>query len=807
METLWQDLKYGARMLAKSPAFTIVAVLTLGLGIGANTAIFSVVNTVLLRPLPYPEAERLVALWEKNAEGTAVNTSFATYADWSARNRSLEEVATLRYWSAALTGEGTAEYLPGMRVSHNFFRTLRVRPAVGRDFLPEEDRPDHNRVVIISHQLWQRRFGGRRNVVGKSITLNGAAYQIVGILPADFHPVLSKHFYETAMIWAPLGYELSQPWACRTCRHLRAIARLKLGVSLEQAESEMNTISQQLWQEYPTDYDAAGVYLTPLREQFGGPIRSALLLLLATTAILLLIACANSANLFLARASGRQQEVAIRMALGAGRGRLIRQLLTESVLLALLAGVPALLLALWGVHLLVWLSPTNVPRLDEINVDGHALGFALLLALITGCLFGLVPARRASGVNPHDALKEAGRSSAGRSRQRLGELLIVSEIALSLVLVIGAGLLLKSFVRLTGVSPGFDTANLLAVQLATVGPRYEDHASVRAFYQELLPRIRSLPGVESATIVSNLPLAGNRDMSGLLIEEKPIANPAAAPSAERYSIAPDYLQTMRIPLLRGRSFTGLDTADSELVVLVNETVARTIWPNQDPLGKRIKLGGLIDPWRTIVGVVGDVRHYSLDRPPTFQAYVPHTQWTDPFMQLVVRTSSLPGSLTRPARQALWSLDEDLPVYNVATMDQLVASTLGQRRFTLFLVGLFAALACLLGAVGIYGVISYVVGQRAHEFGIRVAVGAQPGDIFRLVIGGGMKLAVAGIVIGLATALSLTHFISSLLFAVSPTDPSTFAAMSLLLLGVATVASYIPARRATRVDPLVALRYE
>src|SRR5581483_1564412 len=521
----------------------------------------------------------------------------------------------------------------------------------------------------------------------------------------------------------------------------------------------------------------------------------------------LLIACANVANLLLARATERQREMAIRAALGASRGRIMRQLLTESVTLSMLGAGLGLLLSAWGTELLTALSPATMFKLQEVRMDGRVLGFTLAISILTGLLFGLAPALHAARPEVQLALSEGGRGSSGKGQRRLRGLLVVTEVALALVLLIGAGLLVRSFTRLLDVTPGFESGNLLTMMVPANGPRYEKDEQVRAFYQEAIKRIERLPGVEAAGIVSNLPLGGNMDKSGLHIEEKPLANPADAPSAERYSISPDYLRAMRIPVLRGRGFTDQDGANAPLVALINQTLARQVWPNEDPIGKRIRLGSIENPLRTIVGVVGDVNHYGLDTPPDLQAYVPHAQWTDSYMLFAVRTANDPTAIADAARREVWSVDKDIPVYQVATMERLVASSVAQRRFTLVLLGVFAGVALLVAAIGIYSVMSYSVTNRTNEIGIRMALGAGAGDVFRLVVGQGMKLAAAGVATGLIAAFALTRLMTGLLFGVSASDPLTFAGVGLLLALVAFVACWIPARRATKVDPMTALRCE
>ncbi len=805
MQTLWQDLRYGARMLAKQPGFTLIAVLTLALGIGATTAIFSVVNAVLLQALPYRDADRLVAISLNDNDGGFGNTGYATFLDWQARAKSFEPLALIRSWGGTLTGQGEPERVNGLRVTPEYFKLLGVAPALGRDFRLEENRPDTRFVVVLSHALWQRRFKADPNVVGKPIVLSGQTYTVIGVMPQPFEDLLAANFYQQAELWGPLGYDTTQAGTCRTCQHLKAFGRLKDGVTLERARAEMNAIAATMKQEHPTEYPVASAVVFGLQDEFTKGIRPALYLLLIAVNVLLLIACANVANLLLARATERAREMAVRAALGAGRFRIIRQLLSESLLLAGLGAAAGFVLAVWGVDVLLALKPASLLRLQTVTMDARVLAFAAAVSLLTGVLFGLAPAWQASKPDLQLALKASDRTvSAGG---RLRNLFVVSEIALALVLLIGAGLLVKSFLRLLDVKPGFATGNLLTMMVPAVGAKYGEDEAVRQFYRDVLARVSKLPGVEAAGVVSNLPLFGNYDSSGFHIEEKPLANPADAPDAQRYGVSPDYLRAMRINLLRGRGFTEQDGAQAPLVALISRTTAERFWPNEDPLGKRVRLGGIKDPLRTIVGVVPDVLHNGLEDGPDIQAYVPHAQWTDSFMQLAVRTTADPASVIAAVRHEVKAVDQDIPIYQVATMEQLVARTTAQRRFTLLLAGVFAALALVLAGLGIYSVIACAVAQRTREIGIRMALGAQRGDVLRLVIRQGLRLAVIGASLGLLAAWGVTRLMKNLLFSVSATDPLTFGALAGLLILVALLACWLPARRATQVDPMIALRCE
>jgi putative ABC transport system permease protein len=808
MRTLWQDLRFGARMLAKNPGFASIAVITLALGIGVNTAIFSVVNALLLLPLPYPDSDKLVMLSVNDNEGKVGNTGFTTFVDWRERSRSFEQMALIRSWSGVVSGHKGPEMVEGMRVSADYFRMLGVSPMLGRDFKLEEDRPDKRFVIILSHAFWERRFSSDPNIIGRPIVLSDQNFTVVGVMPPGFEDLLAANFYKPADVWAPVGYDVTQSWACRTCGHLRAFARLKSGVTFDQAKADMDVVMNGMMREHPRIYAHSDIAMIRLQERLVGEFRQALQVLLVAVGFVLLIACANVANLLLARGNRRAREIAIRLALGASRPRLIRQLLTESLSLSLLGAVAGLLLAIWATELLVKLSPSTMLKLQEARVDGRVLGFTLLVSLLTGILFGLFPALQASKSDVQLALKESGNSTQSGRQNRHRGLLVVVEIALAMVLLAGAGLLVRSFGRILSVAPGFEQRNLLTMSVPAIGAGYRQDKQVVDFYLNLLDRVKALPGVEAAGIVSNLPFSGSYDTSSFHIEAKPLENPAEAPSAQRYGITPDYLRAMSIPLLRGRQFNEQDDANAPLVALINETAAKRNWPNEDPIGKRIRLGSVEkDPLRTIVGIVGDVSHHGLDDRPQMQAYVPHAQWIDSYMTLVVRTSIDPASLAAAVRSEIRAMDGSAPVYDVTTMRQKVSSSLAQRRFTLALLSVFAAIALLMAAIGIYGVISYAVVQRTHEIGIRVALGAQTVDVMKLIVGQGMILAAAGVLIGLVGALGLTRLMEGLLFGVSATDPLTFAAISLLLVLVAMLACYIPARRAAKVDPMVALRCE
>jgi predicted permease len=803
-----QDLRYGLRTLRKHPGFTAVAVIALALGIGANTAIFSVVNTVLLRPLPYRDPDRLVMVWEDaTRSGYPRDTpAAANYIDWRDQNQVFEGMAALADQSFNLTGMGDPERLEGKRASANLFNLLGVEPLLGRGFLPEDDRPGGGRVAVLSHGLWQRRFGADPKVVGRSLELNGQSYEVVGVMPPGFQ-FLSPE-YE---LWVPIGFT-QQEAASRGRHYLQVVARLKPGVSVEQAQAEMSTIATRLQQQYPQQNADLGAAVVPLHEQVVGDIKPALLILLGAVGFVLLVACANVANLLLARAAARQKEIALRVALGASRARLIRQFLTESVLLAALGGVLGLLLALWGVNLLKAFIPDSISQVRAIAVDAKVLGFTLVVSLLTGLIFGLAPATQASKFNLNETLKEGGRdASAGAKGKRIRSMLVVAEVAVSLVLLVGAGLLINSFLRLRSVAPGFKPDNLLTMSVVLPQQKYPDAARRAAFYDELIRRVEAVPGVKSAAIVNWIPLIRQGDSTSITIEGRPPAEPGKENMMVTRVVNPHYFQTRGVQLSRGRAFDeSQDRADSPGAVIVSETAARRYWPGEEALGKRIAVGKVESPddWMTVVGVANDVKQFQLDAEPRPQMYLNYTQagFFAP-RYLIVSTSVEPLSLASAVRGAVWSIDRDQPVAQVRTMEDVLSESIARQRFSMLLLGIFAGVALLLAAVGLYGVMSYTVAQRTREIGLRMALGAQRGDVLRLVVGQGLKLVLVGVALGLVAAFMLTRVMSSLLFGVSPTDPATLAIISLVLVSVALLASYIPARRATKVDPLIALRYE
>jgi putative ABC transport system permease protein len=807
METIIQDVRFGLRMLTKNPGFTVVAVIALALGIGANSAIFSVVNTILLRPLPYKDPERLVMVWEDDSRhGYPRDTPApANFVDWRDQNKVFESMAAIADLSFNLTGAGEPERLDGKRVSASLFPILGVEPQLGRWFVPEEDRPGENHVVILSHALWQRRFGSDAGVIGKTITLNGYSFSVIGVMPPSFRfPSADDQF------WIPIAFTQAEA-ARRGAHFLQVVARMRPGVTLEQARAEMSTIAARLQQQYPEQNTDLGAAVVPLHEQLVGNIRPALLVLLGAVGFVLLVACANVANLLLARAAVRQKEIATRVALGASRLRLIRQFLTESILLAAIGGGIGLLLSVWGVRLLKAFIPPNISQAKEITVDVKVLVFTLLVSLLTGLVFGLAPATQATSVNLNETLKEGGRDSAAGSRgNRIRGVLVVSEVALSLILLIGAGLLINSFLRLRNVDPGFHAGNLLTMSIALPAQKYPDQARRSAFYTEMIRRVEALPGVKSAAVTSQIPLIKQGDSIGITVEGQPPPAPGQENIVATRIVSPNYFRTMGIKLLRGREFGEQDRADAPAAAVVSESMARRYWPGEDPTGKRICPGKPESPddWVTIVGVVNDVRQFGLDAELKPQMYLTYQQagFFSP-RHLVIGTNVEPHSLAASVRGTVWGIDRDQPVSNIRTMEEVLAESISRQRFSTLLLGVFGVVALVLAAVGIYGVMSYSVSQRTHEIGIRMALGAQRRDVLKLAVGQGLKLVMIGVAVGLVASVVLTRVMKTLLFGVSSTDPATFAVISLVLVVAGLLASYIPARRATKVDPMIALRYE
>ncbi len=802
-----QDIRFAWRTLAKSPGFTIVAVTALALGIGANTAIFSVVNPILLRPLPFKDPSQLVMIWEDATHlGFPKNTSSpANFLDWQRQNSVFAGMAAMAPRSFNLTGSGEPERLDGRRVSANLFQLLGIHPKIGRAFRPEEDVPG-TRVVILSEGLWQRRCGADPQIIGHTINLNGQSYTVVGVMPAAMRLPEMTDWHE--QLWVPMAFP-SDEAASRGNHYLEVIARLKTGVTLQQAQAEMKTIAARLAQQYPEDNLRIGAAVNPLHEEFVGEIRPALLVLLGAVAFVLLIACANVANLLLARAAVRQKEIALRLALGATRSRLVRQFLTESLLLAGAGCVVGLLLAVLGLDLLKKFIPVSIALAQGIAIDGKVLAFTALVGTLTGLVFGLAPAAQASRFNLNENLKEGGRDASASDRgNRLRNLLVIGEIAVSCLLLIGAGLLINSFIRLRHLDPGFNSDHLLTAKVALSETKYPTKEKRAAFFQEVVRRVQPLPGVQSVGVGNNLPFTYDGDSMPIGVEGLPDPPPDQRPDVVLRVVGPGYFRTMQIPLVKGRDFTEDDRDDEARVVVISEKTAARYWPGQDPIGKRIKPGSLSEdnPWRTVVGVVKDVRQNDFVAPAKPQMYWSYHQVRDfPPNALVIRTNVAPLSLSAPVRDAIWSVDKDQPVSEIRAMSEIVSQAVARQRFSMLLLGLFAGLALLLAAVGIYGVMSYSVTQRRREIGIRMALGAQKSDVLGMILRQGLRLTVIGVAIGIAGALGLTRLMASLLFGVSATDPATFAAITIILAAVALLASYIPALRSMKVDPVIALR--
>ena len=819
MQTLLQDLRYGLRMLASNAGFTIVAVLTLALGIGANTAIFSVINGVLLQPLPYHDPSRLVIMGEKTPEFDMMSVSYPNFLDWQKESRSFASLSAHRWTAYDLTGGGLPEHLSGKMVSSGFFSTLGITPLFGRDFEAQEDNVGANRVALISEGFWKRRFGASRDVIGKPITLSGQGYTLIGIIPADFR------FLGTADVYTLLGqWDDVLARSRETHPGIRAVGRLKSGVTREQAQADMNNVAAQLAQAYPKSNTRHGVTLRPLAQEIVGDVRPALLVLLGAVAFVLLIACANVANLLLARSTARRREMAIRAAIGASQGRMIRQLLTESVLLALAGGALGLFLARWGTQAVVAAVPGGLPRMENIAVDGWVLAFTLAVSVATGLIFGLAPALQISRLDLHTTLQEGSRGSTA-GQHGLRAVLVVAEVAASLLLLIGAGLMLRTMWQLSRVSPGFNPRNLLTFSVGLSPASRTTPDRVKTAYRQLAEGIQALPGVRAVGMLDDVPLTGSDSELPFWVLGRPRPNSQSEMLwALNYDVSPGYLRAMGIPLLRGRFITDADTKGSAPVVVIDEVMAKGLFPGQDAVGQSIRIavpegfGPGLDQPLEIVGVVGHVKHFGLDADATsrikYQVYLPFAQLPDQivplvaaFMTMVVRTTVDPMSLVSAVQRQVSEGGGDHPVFDARTMDQIVSDSVAGRRFSMLLLGVFAGLALVLAAVGIYGVISYTASQRTHEIGIRMALGAERTDVLRLVVGRGVRLLLIGVGAGLAAALVLTRLMSSMLYGVRPTDIATFATVSLLLAGVAILASYLPARRATKVDPMVALRYE
>jgi putative ABC transport system permease protein len=812
MDTFFRDLRYSVRLLIKSPAFTAVAVLSIALGIGANTTVFSVINAVLLKSLPYKDPQSLILVWgDSQGEETRrkhSQVSATDVADIRSQATAFEDVATYTGWYPIMSGDGEAERIPGIQVGDGFFNIMKGQPILGRTFTREEQEDGKDFVIVLGYGLWQRRFAGDPNVVGKSVSLNGRPYNVVGVMGPDFQPLPSTLVSPEGQFYRPVAEAYND--ADRDSRHLRAIARLKAGATIEQAQSEVNIIAQRLEQQHPETNKDTGAHLVSISDEIVGDIRPTLWIVFGAVTFVLLVACANVANLLLARSTVRHKEITIRSAIGAGRGQLVRQLLTESLLLSLIGGGIGLMLAVWTTSLVASVGPEVNPMLRDVHVDTRVMLFTFGISILTGILFGLAPALQISKPNLTESLKEGGRESGpSGSRNRLRSALVVSEIAMTLVLLVCAGLLMRTVMRLQNVNPGFNANNVLAMNIGLPAIKYPKPADQVSFYKQVTERIATLPGVKAVGTTSVLPLSSNFDGRGLAVEDYPKPRGSEI-SVDLYVTTAGYLKAMEIPLLTGRSITDQDVADSPNVVLINQTMANQLWPDSNPIGKRVKFPGSekrIEPWRTVVGIVSDVSQYALDKKPPMQIYLPLAQFPTSFNSLVVKTETEPTALTNAIRREILAVDKDQAIFRLTTMEELHGKSILLRRFFMVLLLAFAGVALVLAAVGIYGVMSYVASQRTHEIGIRMALGAQTKDVLKLIVGNGMLLVLVGVGIGLAGALLLTKLLASLLFGVVATDSLTFVSVSVGLSVIALVACYIPARRATKVNPLAALHYE
>jgi len=799
-------------MLGKSPGFKAVAVISIALGIGANTTVFSVINAVLLKSVPYKDPDSLVLVWGDTRTETSLRkhnqVSATDVADIRAQSSVFEDVATYSGWYPIMTGDSEAERVSAIQVGDGFFKIMKGKPLLGRVFTPEEQQDGKDLVVVLGHGLWQRRFGSDPNIVGKNVYLNSRPYNVVGVMDADFRPLPPSLVTPEGQFYRPVAESYDD--AARSERHLRAIARLKPGVTVEQARAEVGAIAQRLEEQHPETNKNQGAHVVSITDEITGSIRPTILMVFGAVIFVLLVACANVANLLLARSTVRHKEITIRTAIGAARSQLIRQLLTESMLLAFLGGGLGLLLAFWGTDLVAAAGSKINPMFNDIHVDMRVLGFTFGISMIAGLIFGLAPALQISKPNLVESLKEGGRGSGpSSSRNRLRSVLVVSEIAMTLVLLVCAGLLIRTVARLKNVDTGFNARNILTMTLGLPAVKYPKPDNYIAFNKQVTERIAALPGVKAAGTTSVLPLSDNFDGRGLVVEDQPKPRGEEI-TVDLYVTTPGYLRAMEISTLKGRAMGEEDIADSSKIALINKTMAAQLWPNQDPLGKRIKFPGSEknpQPWRTVVGVVSDVAQYAVDKKPPMQIYLPHTQFPTSFNSIVVKTEGDPTAMTNQVRREILAVDKDQAVFNVTTLDQLRGESILIRRFFMLLLLVFAGLALVLAAVGIYGVMSYVASQRTHEISIRMALGAQASDVLKLLIGSGMVLALIGVVAGLAGAFALTRVMAGLLFGVSTTDGVTFVTVSTGLIVIALLACYVPARRAAKVDPLVALRYE
>lgn len=811
MDTFCRDLRYSLRTWSRNPGFIGVALLSIALGIGANTTVFSVINAVLLKSLPYKDPESLVLIWGYSTNVTALTkrdqVSATDVADFRSQSTVFEDVATYAGWFPLISGGTETERVQGIQVGDGFFKVMQGQPLLGRVFAPEEQEEGKDFVIVLGYGLWQRRFNGDPHIVGQTAYMSGRAYTIVGVMGPDFKPLPPSLVWPEGQFYRPVAEAYDND--ARDERHLRAIARLKPGVTIEQARNEINVIAQRLEKDHPQTNHERGAHVVSITEDVVGGIRPTLLLVFGAVMFVLLVACANVANLLLARATVRSREITIRAAIGAKRSQIVRQLLTESLLLSLTGGAVGLLFAVWSTSLIASFGEKIHPLFGDAHIDLRVLGFTFLIAALTGLIFGIAPALQISKPNLAESLKDASRGRGGSSRNRLRSALVVSEIALTLVLLVCAGLLTRTIIRLRNVDTGFDTTKVLSMNIGIPSIKYPKPENQVAFFKDVTDRIAALPGVKAAGITSVLPLSDNFDGRGVIIEDQPRQRGQEI-SADLYVTTPGYLRAMGIPLVKGRLITEQDTTDAAKVALINTTMATQLWPNQDPLGKRIKFPGNDknpQPWRTVVGVVSDVAQYALDTKPPMQMYLPHAQFPTSVNNIVVKTEADPLSMVAAARREVLAVDKEQAVYNVTTLQQLYGDSILTRKFFMYLLLIFAGIALVLAAVGIYGVMSYVATQRTHEIGIRMALGAQTRDVLKLIIGNGMALTFIGVVTGLAAAFALTRLMTSLLFGVTATDSATYVTVAAGLICIALLACYIPARRATKVDPLVALRYE
>jgi putative ABC transport system permease protein len=805
---LLADLRYGVRRLRRNPGFAAVSVFTLALGIGASTAIFSAVNPILFEPLPYPQAGRILTIWDEGGDKSRIPVTFGSYRELLDRSRSFEALAAMKPWQPTMTGPSEPARLDGQRVSAAYFSVLGVGPAIGRDFQPSDDTFNGPQVVILSDALWRRRFGSDLSIVGRQVTLNGVSLTVIGVMPAGFENVLAP----PADVWAPLQYDPALPTEGREWgHHLRVVGRLLPGAGVDRAQQELDTIARTPVPDHARPTWASmrqGLIVRPLQDDVTSAVRPALLAVLGAVLLVLAIASVNVTNLLLARGAQRRGEFAMRAALGAGRLRLVRQVLTETLLLAMLAGALGMAIAIAGVDALVAVSPADLPRVNAIGIDGRVFAFAIAVTTLIGLVVGLVPALHASRGSLHGGVQESSRRTAG-GHQFTRRALVVAEVALALVLLVGSGLLLRSLQRLFAIAPGFEASHVLTLQVQTSGQRFRDEAVRHQFFADALDAVRRIPGVSAAAWTSQLPLSGDDDQYGVRFESTPSDNPDGEGSALRYAVSPDYFETMRIPLRRGRLLDAHDRTGSPVSVVINESFAKRRFPGQDTIGQRIHFGPKTRPWEVIVGVVGDVKQASLAVGQTDAVYLPTTQWSwaDPVLSLVVRAHGDAASMAPAVRAAVWSVDKDQPIVRVATMDAVLAATAAERRFALILFEAFGLVALVLAATGIYSVLSGSVTERLREIGVRAALGASRGSIRALILRQGMTLTAIGVAIGLAAAVAASRALVTLLFGVTRVDPPTYLGVVALLLGVSAVACWLPAWRAARVDPSITLRAE